>query len=225
MEKKSKRKGSLTIEACISYSIFIMVIMTMLYIMRIVYAYNLIQHAVTQTAKELSAYTYLYQVSGLNDINTGIQDATSVRSEQFEKDVDSLVKLYEALSGGDYDQGSYSGTTNPVDVLKNMGAALVSQAGSEANNLAFETIARPMIEGYIGVDSRGNSANARLEALGIDGINSLDLSGSHFFEDGQTIDLVVCYTMDPIFPIDVMPDMNLVNRAYVRGITGKSVFD
>ena len=44
-----------------------MIVVTFLYIMRIVYAYGLIQHAVAPTAKELSMYSYLYQVTGMND--------------------------------------------------------------------------------------------------------------------------------------------------------------
>ncbi len=62
MDRKNGQKGALTIEASISYSIFLMIIVTILYIMRIVYAYGLMQHAVSQTAKELSMYAYLYQV-------------------------------------------------------------------------------------------------------------------------------------------------------------------
>ena len=52
MKKCRKQRGALTIEASISYSIFMMIVVTFLYIMRIVYAYGLIQHAVAQTAKE-----------------------------------------------------------------------------------------------------------------------------------------------------------------------------
>ena len=59
MKKCRKQRGALTIEASISYSIFMMIVVTFLYIMRIVYAYGLIQHAVAQTAKELSMYSYL----------------------------------------------------------------------------------------------------------------------------------------------------------------------
>ena len=37
---KQREKGALSIEASISYSIFLMVLVTVLYIMRIVYAYG-----------------------------------------------------------------------------------------------------------------------------------------------------------------------------------------
>ena len=52
----------------------------------------------------------------------------------------------------------------------------------------------------------------------------MNFSASIFFEDGQTIDLVVCYTLDPILPIDLMPELNLMNRATIRGMNGSSIF-
>lgn len=220
-----KEKGVLTIEASISYSIFLMIIVTMLYIMRIVYAYGLIQHAVGQTAKELSMYTYLYQVSGMEEIRSEIQGAAAGRTEQFNKDAENVVSLYEAFSSGNYHGEAYSGATDPIEILKNVGGALLGQAAKEVSQQMFEAIVRPMVSGYIGADSDGTSADERLRALQVvGGLNGLDFSGSSFFEDGVTVDLVVCYTIAPIMPINIMPDLNLSNRAYVRGMSGKTVF-
>lgn len=230
MKRFRDEKGALTIEASISYSIFLMVIVTMLYIMKIVYTYGLIQHAVSQTAKELSMYTYVYQVSGLSDLHGQIQDATSGRKDQFNTDADSIVKLYEILESGNYNElqdYSYEGSTDPVQLLKDIMGAVVNEASKEAQNQAFaQLIARPMIAGYIGADSKGNSADQRLKTLRvIDGLSGIDLSASKFFEDGNTIDIVACYTIDPIMPIKIMPEINLCNRAVVQGMTGSSIFN
>lgn len=224
MHRGTNNKGTLTIEASISYSIFLMIIITILYIMRVVYVYGLMQHAVSQTAKELSMYSYLYQVSGLNDLNQQIADATSERTKTLNKDVGEVIQFYETFSSGDF-TAKYNGTTSPKEILKNIGAAILGEAGKEVNHQLFETVARLMIESYVGADSQGNSADERLKALRvIDGIKGLNLNSSSFFEDGQTIDLIVCYTIDPILPIDILPEMNLANRAYICGMSGKSVF-
>lgn len=229
MRQRKQRKGVLTIEASIAYSIFLMVIVTILYIMRIVYTYGLIQHAAAQTAKELSQYTYIYQVSGLSDMNQGVQNATEKRTEQFNKDVGKVVDLYDKFMAGDEEgvkNWEYGGTTNPKEILKNVAAALIGTGGAEANQLLFESVVRPLMSGYIGADSKGNGANDRLQKLGVKGgIKGLDLSSSSFCEDGITIDLVVCYTIDPVMPIDIMPEMNFMNRAYVRGMNGEVVFE
>lgn len=224
MKQSRKNKGVLTIEASIAYSFFLMIVVTFLYLMRIVYTYGLVQHAVSQTAKELSMYTYIYQIAGVNDLNGQIQDGIAGGTESFNRDVEEVVKLYETFSSGDF-SGRYEGTTNPVQMLKNIGSVLLGEGSKELNNQMFQLIVRPLMEGYIGGDSRGNSADERLKALRvIGGISGLDYSASHFFEDGATVDLVVCYTIDPVFPIDIMPELNLVNRACVRGVNGKNVF-
>lgn len=229
MRKRKQRKGVLTIEASIAYSIFLIVIVTILYIMRIVYTYGLIQHAAAQTAKELSQYTYIYQISGLSDMNQGVQDATEERTDQFDSDVGKIVDLYEKLTNGDVEgvaDWEYDGTISPKEILKNVAAVLIGKGGAEVNQLLFKEMVRPLMGVYIGADSKGNDADARLRMLGIKGgLDGLDLNCSSFCEDGITIDLVVCYTLDPIMPIDIMPEMNFMNRAYVRGMNGVAVFE
>lgn len=224
MKKRRNKKGVLTIEASISYSIFLMIVVTMMYLMRIVYVYGLMQHAVAQTAKELSMYSYLYQISGVNDLNQQLAGAAGTRTDTFNADVGEVVNFYKEFTTGDFN-AKYNGTTDPEELLKNIGAAMISEAGKEANQLLFEAVARPMISSYIGADAQGHSADWRLDALRvIGGTGGLNLNSSSFFEDGATIDLVVCYTIDPIMPIDILPELNLVNRACVRGMAGASVF-
>ena len=223
-ERKRQEKGALTLEASITYPIFLMVIVTIFYLMRIVYTYGLIQHAVSQTAKELSMYTYIYQVAGLNELGQEVSSSVSGRTEQFNSDVENVVGLYESFGSGDF-SGSYEGTTSPTEILKNIGSVLLGEGSRELNSQLFQLVVKPLMEGYIGADSEGNSANERLLALRVvNGFDVLDFSSSHFFEDGVTVDIVVCYTIDPIFPIDIMPEVNLANRACVRGMKGKNVF-
>lgn len=224
MEKRKKQEGALSIEASISYSLFLMIMVTILYLMRIVYVYGLVQHAVSQTAKELSMYSYLYQVGGLNDLNQQIAGATADRTKQFNGDVEDVIQFYNEFSSGNV-SASYNGTTDPREIFKNIGAALLGEAGKEINHQLFEAAARPMLESYIGADAQGNGADARLQALQVvGGINGLNFGSSRFFEDGATIDLIVCYTIDPIMPVDILPELNLANRACIRGMGGTSVF-
>lgn len=225
MRRKKDQKGVLSIEASISYSIFLMIIVTILYIMRIVYVYGLIQHAVSQTAKELSMYSYLYQVSGVSDLNQQIQQGTGERTKQLNGDIGEVVRFYQEFTSGNTTE-KYNGTTDPQEIIKNIGAMLLGQAGREVNQQLMELVVRPLMESYIGADAQGNGADARLQALRVvGGLRGLNLNSSSFFEDGCTIDLIVCYTIDPVMPIDILPSMNLANRAYIRGMSGSSVFD
>ncbi len=232
MCRRKKDQGILTVEATIAYTIFMMVILTILFIMRIVYAYALVQHAVSQTAKELSMYTYLYQVSGANGLVGQLQNGVKPGEAQFNADAQSIVNIYDALSdgwdSGDLDTVVEEGqniTKDPKKILQNIGSAIVGNASRDVVNGSFSEISRWMMAGYIAADSDGMGADKKLKDLQIvGGLNGLNFSSSSFFEDGQTIDLVVCYTLDPILPIDLMPELNLMNRATIRGMNGSSIF-
>ena len=174
-------------------------------------------------------YSYMYYVSGTSDLYNDLQNATSGRKDQFNTDADSIVKLYETFESGnteDLKDYSYEGSTDPKDLLKDVIGAMMNEAAGEAHNQAWSLIVRPMMAGYIGADSRGNSADSRLKALRvIGGLSGIDLSSSRFFENGSTIDIVACYTIDPIFPIKILPELNLCNRAVVAGMSGGSIFN
>lgn len=226
-KKRRNQKGALTIEASISYSIFLMIIVTMLYLMKIVYTYGLVQHAVNQTAKELSTYTYIYHVSGVSGLYNDLQGASADRKKKFNDGMDSLAELYHILENAEFeklDDYKYEGSKSLVDIIKDTGGAVLNEAGENAHNALWENLAKPMIGGYIGADSKGHSADERLQTLrvkgGLDGIN---LSSSSFFEDGK-IDIVACYTIDPLLPLDILPELNLCNRACVQGVKGESIF-
>lgn len=228
-KKRCNEKGVLTVEACLAFTIYMMVILTILFLMRIVYVYGLVQHATAQTAKELAAYTYLYHVSGISDLKDDLQSGAQEGTDAFNADAEKVVEAYEALA--DYDIGgaaeSLEGvTTDPKAILQEVASALVSEGSKELNNMVFEALAKSMMAGYIDADSGGIGANQKLEDLQVTGgLTSLDLSGSRFFEKGNTIDIVVCYQLDPILPIDFLPEMNLMNRAVVVGMGGESAFD
>jgi hypothetical protein len=59
-----------------------------------------------------------------------------------------------------------------------------------------------------------------------DGLEGLDFSSSVFWASGgeNDIELVVCYTIDPVFPFKIIDELNLVNKVKVRGWSGKSIF-
>lgn len=229
MDKNKREQGVLTVEACISFTIYMMVILTILFLMRIVYVYGLIHHATAQTAKELATYTYLYHVSGIGDLKNEMQGGTQEGTDRFNADAGKVVEAYEALAAYDLDGavGSLDGvTTDPKKILQEVASALVFEGTKDLNNMAFEALARAMMAGYIDADSGGSGADQKLKNLQVTGgLASLDLSGSHFFEKGNTIDIVVCYKMEPILPIDLLPELNLMNRAMVVGLGGESAFD
>jgi AAA+ ATPase superfamily predicted ATPase len=257
-------KGALTVEACLSLTIFLMVFVTILYIMRIVFAYEIVQHALNQTAKEFSTYSYYYAVSGLADINGKIQSSTSEGISSFNENVTNVVNVYDKfgeLGGGVKEVGSniqsgnidstissiqsLNGTysefkesigsaketfksiaENPVAAIKSVGSVFLNGGNESAKTFLCGEISRSLMAKYIST-SGYDAANKRLSNLRIkDGLEGLDFSSSVFWASGgeNDIELVVCYTIDPVFPFKIIDELNLVNKVKVRGWSGKSIF-
>lgn len=259
-----KNKGSLTVEACISVTIFLMVFITILYIMRIVFAYGLVQHALNQTAKEFSTYSYYVAVSGLGDINGQIHSSTAEGKESFNTNVSNLVNVYDSFSQlGDGIQsttnnvssGNIEGTINsvkglgndvnefknslgpaadtiksiasdPVAAIKSVGSVLVSGGSEATKSFLCGELSRALMAKYIS-EGGYDMANTRMVNLRVvGGLDGIDFSSSSFWgpDAPNDIELVACYTIDPIFPIDVIKELHFMNKVRVRGWSAKSIF-
>ena len=59
MKKNDRRRGSLTVEALLFLFPFMMAFLTVINMARFVQTEMIIHHAITQTAKQISAYGYI----------------------------------------------------------------------------------------------------------------------------------------------------------------------
>lgn len=261
---KKREKGSLTVEACIALTIFFMIFITILYIMRIVFAYGIMQHALTQTAKEFSTYSYYYAISGMADINGQIQSSTSAGGSDFNTNVSNIVNVYDAFntlggsvkeasedaSSGDLSKtlssmkdvsGNYKNfesaaknakstiksiAEDPVAAIKSVGSVLLNGGNEAVKTYLCGEISRGLMSKYI-ASGGYEQANTRLKNLRIvGGLDGVDFSASKFWSSGaqNEIELVVCYTIDPVFPFDIIDELHFMNKVRVRGWSGKSIF-
>jgi hypothetical protein len=234
-----------------------MIMFTLLFLIKIVFVYGVVQHAINQVAKEFASYSYLYSIT-MGPLDKGLADATAAGNAYFDSTADTLMTTYNAASdlmesasstadagsGGDVDAlvSSLKTTADKGEALKDslpatkeavkgiisdpkkaflsLAGVLASGAAENAKTLICGEIVRAMSAEYI--DSRrgtAEEANDRLEKLRvIGGLDGLDFSASKFFSKGtMDIDIVVCYSLEPFMPIKVLPDLNLVNRIYIRG--------
>lgn len=126
-----KNDGSVTVEAAIVLPIFICVILTIGFFIRVYYIQEILQHAITEAVNEMSSYSYIYYKSGLYDlqkeIDEGLKDDTQLLSHldntknTFKDARAKLVVDIEALknhiSEDNYSQGLDS-FLNIIDVIK-----------------------------------------------------------------------------------------------------------
>lgn len=259
--QNKKSQGVLTIEACISFTCFAMIMFTILFIIKIVYTYGIIQHSITQTAKELASYGYLYKVSGISDIDKAVDNSTSAGIDNFNQKTGVIVNAYDALVSfgenvSDLDESieskdlegiqtkigetadsyedlkaSYpesvsaikSIVSDPKKTLKSVACVFVKGTAEKTKTFIGGELVRYMSAKYISSPNNSieNASNKLNDLRVIGGLEGLDFSASKFFANGSDdIDIIVCYTIKPIMPINIMPEIHLVNRVSVRAWTG-----
>ena len=99
----NREGGSATIEAIISFTGFLFVIFTILNVVNICRAQMLISNAVDTAAKELTQYSYFYEMSGLSKFK-GEMDAKAEIGANNLNDVIGTMDTFYSTVGQSYDK-------------------------------------------------------------------------------------------------------------------------
>lgn len=218
---KKREKGSLTVEAILFLIPFMCAFLTLVNMARFVQAEMLIHHAITQTAKQISTYSYV-----LTKTNIASQmQATNKKSNKFIADttkmVNSVTDFAGAVgslgSGGDLSaeidtalskaETAHDTVTeyisNPKDVLCGALAVVKSQSRGLAMRWAVGGITRGCIKEAVSRVS--GDPDKYLKDIGIvDGMAGLDFSASNWISTGEgkgDIEIVVTYKLkNLLFP-------------------------
>lgn len=62
---QTEEQGMIVVEATISFMVFLMVVIAIIYLTNIFIVHNKVQFAINSTAHQLSGYSYLYQTLGV----------------------------------------------------------------------------------------------------------------------------------------------------------------
>lgn len=114
---RKKERGAVTVEATIALSAFMFAIVTLYTIVNIATVQAKVAYAINNTAKEISQYSYLYSLTGLNDRQHEIYEAGRAQTADVEKTASDLGTLYDEIMklGDDADpeqMGSIDGIMN-----------------------------------------------------------------------------------------------------------------
>lgn len=141
--------GMMVVEAVLSFCVFMIVTLAIVYLINIFTVHNRVQFAINSAAHEISSYSYLYQAIGLRGAG-----------QQFDKDfgqygakvdgtvtqvTDSLNKIQtlgksfgstkQALADVELDPASIKNAYNQVNQLKNNASATVTSVKQSAADL------------------------------------------------------------------------------------------
>lgn len=217
---KKDTAGYIVVETTLSFTLFILLVVSILSLINIVTVQARIHYALTQTANELSMYSYVLDALGLsgdikgldqtghevqekidgivNDLNTIEHGVTTVPGStgEFFENLDALTDAVRSLSNT---------AGEIVDDPKGTFVKVVRYGLNGAKNFGMqEAVMRPMLEKYL--KSGSMSAEEYLKCCGIGGIDSFDLSRSVFIDSKGDITIVASYDIDYTFGLLPLPE-------------------
>lgn len=249
-DTKAKRvNGSATVEAAIVLPFFLMLILSLAYIVRIFYTYNTVQNSLSEVGRRIGNMSYFYHMTGLKDfsdqLNNMANEAGTTLQEQQNTVINAFGAFNQAVSGS-------SEETVSIDNIE----SLISSVGNIANNLTEVTdlvssiIEDPKAElrlfmtifaqklnyeitnklvcliakGNLRAELNKRVSNRNGDAallLGIkDGLKGISFENSSVFGDSESLEFVVNYRIKAPVPFGFIPDLKLSNRVKIIAWTG-----
>lgn len=232
--KDTDCRGALTVEAAIVLPVILCAFFSVVFLIKAVYTYELIQHALSETASEIASAGYIYHISGVRDLHDTVRNSINDRSDLFREQADSIFDAYNSLKGTGSGESSSIGDnfneifdhtksilSDPLDELKSIACFIADDAFDDAKTQLFIPVVKLYMKKYLITDSI-QDAGERLTALDIvGGFDGLDFSESSFLSDtDETIDIVVKYRVRLPVPVKFAKDLEFVQRAKVKAWMG-----
>ena len=240
---KEEQKGMMVVEAVITFTVFLMVVIAIIYLINVFIIHNKIQFAMNTAAHELASYSYIYQALGIRGAEQQI-DADGKPYDTATQVVDTLNKIQTlsksvsntatAVKQLEVSQDSIKDAYNSAKQTYEDGKATVESTKKSVQQVTdLFSDPQSLLVGviYMGASGAqaaasvltkqhlGDNADEVLRAYGVkDGASGLDFSGSTMYcdKDKKMIDFVVQYDIDMSFIRFVMPkDIHVVQRVTV----------
>jgi hypothetical protein len=155
IKQKKKEKGSLTIEAIISFTVFIAVSFLMLHLVKLTMLSLALQNATSETAKQIATASYPMVV--VNTLQSQTETKIHKISEETGETLTSLLEEYEvddtlAMLTGAAESGTGDGssmTANMITSIMNKGENFISSLFASLKGKAGVQIAAKIMDGYL----------------------------------------------------------------------------
>ena len=128
-------RGTVTIEATISLSVFMFTIVTILTIVNICIVQAKVSYAINSVAKEISQYSYLYSLTGLHDREGEIYNAAKEDTKEVENVLTDINTVYNEIENlGQTGKQSYDNIDSILSAWDEVNDSVdnISSAGSSA---------------------------------------------------------------------------------------------
>jgi len=248
-DTRRKEYGGTTIEAAIVLPFFLMVILSLAYIIRVFYTYNTVQNSLAEVGRKIGNMSYFYHMAGLKDFSDRLNDMAGEAGSTLNEQTSAIVSVFssfnEAISGSPGDQAN-SGNIDALiskadDIAKGLSdasdliASITEDPKSElrlfmtvfARKLNYEVTnrlvclaAKGCLKNELGKRVESKNGDPAL-ALGIkDGLKGISFENSSVFGDSESLEFVVEYSIKAPVPFSWVPELKLSNRVRIIAWTG-----
>lgn len=118
--RKGCQSGTATVEAAIILPLLILAVVTVLSVVRIVSTYSRVQHALNQVALELSRYSYIYAMSGLQQKHDDILDDLVEAKEELKSQTEAITAFYRSIESVAGDVSAFGQNTDYMESISNI---------------------------------------------------------------------------------------------------------
>ncbi len=137
---KDGQKGAVTVEAVVAFVGFLFVIFTILNVVNFCRAQVLVSNAVDTVTKELTQYSYLYNISGLQKFDSDIHDIGQTGKDNLNAVAGSVGNLYSAMStavGTSIEEGTnLANATMDGSVTEDMVTTALNSLEADGTNIS-----------------------------------------------------------------------------------------
>lgn len=158
MKTKMKEEyGSVTVEATISLSAFMFAIVTLLTIVNVCLVQAKMSIAINDVAKELSQYSYLYSLTGINGSQSKLAEAAKENENGIDGVISDVGTVFTEIQNLGKDKGEravtdLSGTLSSLENIKTSGESLKGSLEKLADDPKSVAIGLLKIVGNDGMD-------------------------------------------------------------------------
>ena len=184
--KNKNQDGAIVVEATLSLSAFVFLIITILAIINICLVQAKVGIVIHGIAKDVSNYTYLYSMTGADDWEAGIASGADRANQDLDQLVSDTTSVYDKLQllvNEAFDKKFWNSFMNLI----------LEQGINESKGLLLDKICKDIAEDRL--ISSGQDADSYLHRLGIEnGVSGIDFSKSEFMPGGSSdITIVASY--------------------------------
>ena len=215
MKKLKDESGVIIIEAALSLSFFVFALLTFYSMYHISLAQTRIGAALNSTAKEISQYSYVYDLTGLNERQANLAARGGVAESQLSANLSEVNGVFGALKGIG---GSVLDITSSPDNTESFLYYILNKGIDQVKGAATGEVARLLMRKHF-----GSNPDQFLKGLGVEnGMRGLSFMKSRVFTDGREADiqLDVRYQVTVIKLLNIDMKLNFEQCARTRAWIG-----